>query len=48
MTSLGSAMKALTAMMRGKQAYDAERVKAYAVYAVYAVYATRDHRRARG
>ena len=30
MVSLGSAMKALTAMMRGKQAYDAERVKAYA------------------
>ena len=30
MVSLGSAMKALTAMMRGKQAYDAERVKAHA------------------
>ena len=30
MVSLGSAMKALTAMMRGKQAYDAERVKASA------------------
>ena len=30
MMSLGSAMKALTAMMRGKQAYDAERVKASA------------------
>ena len=30
MTSLGSAMKALTAMMRGKHAYNAERVKASA------------------
>ncbi len=30
MMSLGGAMKALTAMMSGKQPYDAERVKAYA------------------
>ena len=30
MVSLGSAMKALTAMMRGKQAYDAEPVKVHA------------------
>ncbi len=30
MMSLGGAMKALTAMMRGKQPYDVERVKTYA------------------
>ena len=30
MVSLGGAMKAFTAMMRGKQAYDAERVKVHA------------------
>ena len=30
MTSIAGAMKALRAMMRGKQAYDAKRVKAYA------------------
>lgn len=30
MTSIGGAMKALRAMMRGKQTYDADRVKAYA------------------